>query len=172
MYFHQKQKRCNLRFICNWFFLPSLPVHGSRKKCLFPHTNAPQPVLSLPDVPPGLAPPAKACSINMCSTPALAAGRQTPLASWQCPCSAPSARTPSQCCVSRRYCSYRSCIKQIICPTHKRERRAQLMQLQKFKLISSTGFIGCQWSSGSFAGRAFCVKYSAWQGELPLEIVL
>ena len=144
-------------------------MHGSRKNCHFPHRNALQPLLSLPDVPPGLVPPAEAWFINTCSTPALAAGKQMPVASWQCPCFAPSACTPSQCCISRCCSSYRSCIKQIICATYKSERRDQLMQLQRFKLISSTSFTGCRCSSGSFAGTAFCVKIPAWQGELSVH---
>lgn len=38
------------------------------------------------------------------------------------------------------------------------------MQLQRFKLISSTGFTGCRW--GSSSGTAFCLKKTTWQGQL------
>lgn len=85
-----------------------------------------------------------------------------PLASWQYPCSPSSTSTCSLCCISRCCTSCKSHIKQIIWPTYIRKRSAQLMKLQRFKLISSlNGFTGCWWSSGSFAGIASCVKITS-----------
>lgn len=43
------------------------------------------------------------------------------------------------------------------------------MQLQRFKLISTTGSTGCRWSS--FAETAFCVKNPAWQGQLGVQLL-
>lgn len=82
-----------------------------------------------------------------------------PLASWQYPCSPSSTSTCSLCCISRCCTSCKDHIKQIIWPTYIRKRSAQLMKLQRFKLISSLkGFTGCWWSIRSFARIASSVK--------------